>query len=295
MEKIIVIVGATSSGKTSLSIDLAKRFNGEVISADSRQVYKGLDLASGKVTKEEMGAVPHHLLDIADVHEVFSASDFVHHGKKAMRDIFDKGTLPIIAGGTGFYIDSLLERISIPQVPPNKELRMKLENYTLKELQEMLEQSDPERYSTIDVNNPRRLVRAIEIADALGKNPPLVKKSKYDILWIGIEVPTEILKEKIRARLLERLDAGMIGELEGLHQRGLSYERMEQLGLECRYIARYLQHQLSREEMVEQLYSEIVKYARRQKQWFKTNQDIQWFPPGEIKEIHNQVENFLNR
>ena len=295
MEKIIVIVGATSSGKTSLSIDLAKRFNGEVISADSRQVYKGLDLASGKVTKEEMGAVPHHLLDIADVHEVFSASDFVHHGKKAMRDIFDKGTLPIIAGGTGFYIDSLLERISIPQVPPNKELRMKLENYTLKELQEMLEQSDPERYSTIDVNNPRRLVRAIEIADALGKNPPLVKKSQYNISWMGMEVPTEILKKKIRARLLERLDAGMIGELEGLHQRGLSYERMEQLGLECRYIARYLQHQLSREEMVEQLYSEIVKYARRQKQWFKTNQDIQWFPPGEIKEIHNQVENFLNR
>lgn len=176
MEKILVILGPTSTGKTALSIRLAKRLNGEVISADSRQVYKGLDIGSGKVTKREMKGVPHHLLDIANPKNVFSADDFVKAGRAAVADIISRGKLPLVVGGTGFYIDALLGTIPLPDVAPNPKLRKTLSGKELAWLQARLKRLDPARAKTIDMKNPVRLIRAIEIATALGKVPAPLRK-----------------------------------------------------------------------------------------------------------------------
>lgn len=274
--KILVIVGPTASGKTSLSIKLAKEQNGEVISADSRQVYRGLDLGTGKVTQEEMDGVPHHLLDIADPKEIYTAADFVRDGRAAIADIISRGKLPIIVGGTFFYTDALLGRIVTPEVPPNPLLRAELEKLSAPELFEKLQALDPERAEHIDEHNPRRLERAIEIALALGKVPQLPTEEIYDARILGIKIDQETLHKNIHTRLLARLDAGMIDEVKRLHEKGLSYERMEDLGLEYRYIARHLKDELSYEEMVEILETKIRQFAKRQMTWLKRDKSIEW-------------------
>lgn len=274
--KILVIVGPTASGKTSLSIKLAKEQNGEVISADSRQVYRGLDLGTGKVTQEEMDGVPHHLLDIADPKEIYTAADFVRDGRAAIADIISRGKLPIIVGGTFFYTDALLGRIVTPEVPPNPLLRAELEKLSAPELFEKLQALDPERAEHIDEHNPRRLERAIEIALALGKVPQLPTEEIYDARILGIKIDQETLHKNIHTRLLARLDAGMIDEVKRLHEKGLSYERMEDLGLEYRYIARHLKDELSYEEMVAILETRIRQFAKRQMTWLKRDKSIEW-------------------
>jgi len=292
-QKIVCIVGPTAVGKTALSIALAKAMSGEIISADSRQVYKGLDIGSGKVTLEEMEGVPHHLLDVADPKEVFSASNFVELGRKAIAQIAARGHVPIIAGGTGFYIDALVGKISPAGVPPNEALRAELEKLTLEELQKKLAALDPRRFETIEQKNPRRLVRAIEIATALGEVPQATTDLLYDVLWLGITIPLPNLIERIETRLLARLNEGMLAEAKHLHQEGLSYERMEELGLEYRYMARHLSGEISYEEMVEQLKGEIIKYAKRQMTWFKANKDIQWVAPTDINQVITLSKTFL--
>jgi len=222
-KKVVCIVGPTSSGKTALSIALAKAYDGEIISADSRQVYQGLDLGSGKVTKEEMAGIPHYLLDVADPKETFTASEFARLGKRALNEIFDKEKLPIVTGGTGFYIDVLLGIITPAEVPPNETLRRELETKTITELQQLLQEKDPERFETIDTHNPRRLIRALEIAEELGKNPESKSESPYTILWIGLTVPSEELHKKIRMRIMHRFEQGMLEEAQRLHEEGLSY------------------------------------------------------------------------
>lgn len=274
--KIIVIVGPTASGKSDLAVKIAKEKNGEVISADSRQVYKGLDIGSGKITKREMRGVPHFLLDVANPKKVFTVADFKKLGQKAIDDILSRGKTPIIVGGTGFYIDALVYDMDIPEVPPNKILREKLEKKSLEQLFTQLQKLDPERADEIDSKNKVRLVRAIEIVKALGKVPKTKKKKQFDVEWIGIDWPDEILKERIHTRLLKRICGGMIKEAENLHAQGLSYKRMESLGLEYRYMARFLKGEISREEMIAELEIKIRQYAKRQRTWFKRNKDIKW-------------------
>lgn len=191
--KIIAIVGPTASGKTALSIFLAKAHDGEVISADSRQVYRGLDLGTGKVTAEEMNGIPHHLLDVADPKERFSVSDFQKLGRAAIEDILSRGKLPIICGGTGLYVDTLLNNTALPEVPPNEELRKELEQLPTEKLFTRLEGLDPERAADIDRHNPVRLVRAIEVAEALGKVPKAKTSDEYEVLKIGLLPPDEVL------------------------------------------------------------------------------------------------------
>ncbi|MBY0539189.1 tRNA (adenosine(37)-N6)-dimethylallyltransferase MiaA [Patescibacteria group bacterium] len=300
MQKIIVIVGPTASGKTALSIELARALGrlpagrqGEVISADSRQVYRGLDVGSGKVTKKEMRGVPHHLLDVANPKKVYSASDFVRDGRAAISEIAARGKIPIIAGGTGFYIDALLGTIPLTDVPPNPALRKKLAKYSLKQLQTRLKKVDPKRFKTIDTNNPVRLVRAIEIAAALGKVPTTTGKKIYDAFFIGIGISHEKLKEKIRIRLFARI-RGIEKEAKKLHTQGLSWKRMEELGLEYRYMARYLQKKISRDELMVELEKGIVKYAKRQMTWFKRNTGIVWLKPQDTKRAIRMSRQFLN-
>jgi tRNA dimethylallyltransferase len=276
-QRVIVIVGPTSSGKTAYSIDLAKKINGEVISADSRQVYKGLDIGTGKVTKKEMQGVRHHLLDVSSPKKVFTAHDFVKLGRKAIEEVLSRGKTPIICGGTGFYIDALVGRITLPEVPIDTVLRAQLEKRSAPELFTELKRLDAARARNIDRHNPVRLIRAIEIARALGRVPKNTDfVSPYIIDWIGLKPSDDVLKKKILDRLVARMKSGMVTEAKKLHAGGLSYKRMEQLGLEYRYLARFLQKKLSRQAMLSELEREIWLYARRQITYWRRNRDIKW-------------------
>lgn len=274
--KVIALVGPTSSGKTALGVFLAQKLGGEIISADSRQVYRGLDIGTGKVTKKEMAGVPHHLLDIVSPKTIFNASDFVHTGEKALQKIISQNKLPLVVGGTGYYVDALLGRIVLPEVAPNDALREKLEKKTTEQLFALLQKKDPARAKTIEPEHRRRLLRALEIAEALGANPTPSAVKKYDVLWLGIAVPQATLEKRIRERLLARIQQGMVAEAVRLHNQGLSYKRMETLGLEYRSLARLLQKQITKEEFVVELERAIQHYAKRQARWFKRNPGIKW-------------------
>lgn len=285
MKKLLVILGPTASGKSALAVNLAKKFNGEIISADSRQVYKGLDIGTGKITKKEMGNIPHHLLDIAHPKKTFSVQQFKKLAEKKINEIHAKGKLPILCGGTGFYIQAVIDDISLPEVKPDIKLRRNLEKKSITELGKILKKLDLKRYKTIDEKNPRRLIRAIEIAKELGHVPLLKKKAKFDVFQIGIRTDSKELQKKIHIRLLKRVQRGMVGEVKYLHTQGLSWKRLESLGLEYKYIALYLQKKLSKEEMLSKLESEIKKYAKRQNTWFKKDSRIMWLPiSGKIEE-----------
>ncbi|MBP6856581.1 MAG: tRNA (adenosine(37)-N6)-dimethylallyltransferase MiaA [Candidatus Pacebacteria bacterium] len=274
--KIIVVCGPTATGKSDYAVTLAKKTSGEIISADSRQVYKGLDIGSGKITKKEMRGVPHHLLDVVSPKKVFTVEQFQKLGKKAISNILKKGKTPIICGGTGFYIDALVYESNFPAVPPNKSLRTQLEKKSVEELFELVQEKDPERADTIDSKNKVRLIRALEIIDAIGKVPNVKKESTYDVEWIGLDFPDEILKERIHNRLLARIKKGMLKEAHNLHTQGLSWKRMRELGLEYRFMADYLTGKISKDEMITLLETAIWQYAKRQRTWFKRNKEIRW-------------------
>jgi tRNA dimethylallyltransferase len=284
--RVIAVVGPTSSGKTALGIYLAKKLKGpacaggEVISADSRQVYKGLNLGTGKVTKKEMVGIPHHLLDVASPKKTFSASDFKKLGEKAIVKITKNNRMPIVVGGTGLYADVLLGRMVLPEVPPNAALRAKLEKKSATELFNMLKKADPERAANIEPDHKRRLVRALEIAEALGRSPAkagaMQGQERYDVLWLGLNPEMEKLQKNIHKRLRARIKSGMLVEAKHLHAQGLSYKRMEALGLEYRSMALYLQNKITKDEMIAELDRAITHYAKRQLRWFKRNQNIVW-------------------
>lgn len=269
-KKLIVILGPNASGKSDLAVKIAKKFNGEIISADSRQVYRGMDLGTGKITKKEMQGVPHYLLDVASPKRKFTVVQYVKLAKKAIEKIFKKGKIPIICGGTGFYITALIDGLKIPEVPPDWKLRKKLEKKSTKELYQILKKIDPERAKKIEKENKRRLIRAIEIAKKLGKVPPLQKEPlPYPVLFLGIERDWKELKERIKKRLLKRLRKGMIEEVKRLIKSGVSFKRLEELGLEYRWIAKYLKGEIEKKEMIKNLEKDIFNFAKRQMRWFK--------------------------
>ena len=294
---VLAIVGPTASGKTSLSIELAQQFNGEVISADSRQVYRGMDLGTGKVTRLEMKDVTHHLIDIANPTEVYTGADFKHDANVVLSDIVARKKLPIIAGGTFFYLELLRGTMSVAPVPPDPELRAVLETKSTAELQRQLAAMDITHSAVIDTSNRRRLIRAIEIINTLGVLPSVEPiPSPYDWLTIGIEVPADILAERTHRRILERLDQGMIEEVEVLHKQGVSWERLDSFGLEYRYIARYLQGTITREIMIEELSVKTRQFAKRQRTWLKRDKSIIWFPfPVDTNDTISLIEDFLKQ
>lgn len=268
-KKLIIILGPTASGKSKLAIKLAKKFNGEVISADSRQVYKGMDIGSGKVTKKEMRGIPHYLLDVVSPKTRFTVAKYQKLAKAAIKKIHKKGKIPFLVGGTGFYIQSVIDGIVIPKVKPDWKLRKKLEKKTASELFETLKKLDPRRAKNIDKHNKRRLIRAIEIVKKLGTVPPLsLPCPQYCILMIGVKRKPGELKKLIKKRLMERLKKGMISEIRKLKKSGLSWKRLEEFGLEYRYIAQYLQKKINYQEMIEKIQKESEHYAKRQMTWF---------------------------
>lgn len=291
--KLIVICGPTATGKSDFTVQIAKQIDGEIISADSRQVYKGLDIGSGKITEQEMHGVPHHLLDITNPQNVVSVDQYKRLAHKKIAEIIERGNVPIICGGTGFYIDAVTKGMSFPEVPRNEELRTELEQKTTEDLFALLENLDSTRAKNIDAKNRVRLIRAIEIAKALGSVPPVKSEKLYDTLFIGLDVPDEILKEKINTRLLARVD-GILEEVQRLNEEGLSWKRMFGLGLEYRYGSLCVKGKISKEEMIATLQTEIWKYAKRQRTWFKRNKKIVWIDPREDNtEVVEKITAFI--
>lgn len=275
--KIVVILGPTASGKSDLAVRLGKAFNGEVISADSRQVYRGMDIGSGKITKKEMEKVPHHLLDVASPKRRFSVSRYKALTIEKIENILSKNKLPIICGGTAFYIKAITENITLPDASPDWDLRRRLEKKGTECLHKTLKKKDPQRAKNIDTNNRRRLIRALEIVLKTKKPVPKIKsKPIYNFLLLGIKKDQEELNRRIEVRLQERLENGMIEEVKELRRSGLSWKRLESFGLEYRWVARYLQEKISYSEMEKQLFTDIKKFSKKQMVWWKHDRSIFW-------------------
>ena len=281
MHKLVVILGTNASGKSDLGIRLAKHFGGEIVSADSRQVYRGLDLGTGKITPAQAALVKHHLIDVADVSESYSLAAYQRAAYSAIDSIAGSGQLPFLVGGTGLYISAIVQGYQLVEVPPNAPLRAELEALPLAQLVERLEKSDPDAARRIDRSNPRRLIRAIEIATAGYANSATRQTSpRYDCLQLGLTWPREILVERIERRLRERLAKGMIDEVATLRAHGVSDLRLDQLGLEYRYIARFLRGEThTLDELRNQLGIAIRQFAKEQLTWFKRDKRIVWLDP----------------
>lgn len=293
MQKIIVILGQTATGKSNLSVKIAKKLKGknkaEIISADSRQVYTGLDIGTGKITKKEMRGVPHHLLDVAKPKYKFSVAEYKNLAEIKIKEILSKGKTPIITGGTGFYIDAITKGVIFPEVPPNIKLRKELEKKNVVALLAILKKLDPARTKDIinknEQNNKIRIIRAIEIAKALGKVPPITEETPmYKFIKIGLTLPSEELKKKIEKRVKAMFKSGLLKEIEKLKKpvrrggSGISEKRLKEFGFEYD------------KPTPEKVISETLKYAKRQMTWFKRDKEIKWFSPLQTKEIEKYLK-----
>jgi len=276
--KLITILGPTASGKSELAIKLAKKFNGEIVSADSRQVYKGMDIGTGKITKKEMKGIPHYLLDVASPKRRFTVAQYRKLALKAIEKVFKKRKVPILCGGTGFYIQAVVDGIIIPEVKPDWRLRSNLNKFPVEELYKILKKLDPRRAKAIEKKNPRRLIRAIEIIMKTKKPVPPFKKQPlpYPVLMIGIKKLPEELKKLIEKRFLKWLKIGLIAEVKKLRKLGLPWKRIEEFGIHYRVITQYLQNKLSYKEMIEHSLKELHNYAKHQMTWFKRDKRIIW-------------------
>ena len=275
--KLIVILGTTACGKSGLGVALAKRYHGEIVSADSRQVYRGLDLGTGKITPEEMEGVPHHMLDVADPGESYSVAQFQRGAYEAIDAIAARGRLPFLVGGTGLYIRAVSEGYVFHAAPPDPALRARLETLSTQELRSGLAALGV-GVDTDAWNNRPRLIRLLE-KSRNGEDPhaEAQRQPRYDVLTLGVSFPRETVCRRIDERLLARLDAGMGQEVAELRLQGVSDEFLEGLGLEYRYILRYLQGTLPSEDaLIDELGRAIKRFAKRQVSWFKKDKDVHW-------------------
>jgi tRNA dimethylallyltransferase len=265
-QKVIAIVGPTASGKSSLGVFLAQKFAGEIVSADSRQIYKGMEVISRAPTKKELKAVPHHLVSFANPAKKFSAGEYQKMAAKVCFDILQNDKIPVVVGGTGFYIDSLLRGLSLPEVEPNKKLRAELAKKTPEQLIAILKKLDKKSARRVDPKNIVRLIRAIEIAKAIGTIPSLTHTPRFETLWLGLAPTEQTHASAIQKGVEERLRAGMIQEAKGLRAR-LSKKRYLELGFEFLLLAEYLDKKISKQELVDLLVRGEEKYAKRQMRW----------------------------
>ena len=297
MHKLVVILGTNASGKSALGIRLAKHFGGEVVSADSRQVYRDLNLGSGKVSPAQAATVKHHLIDVAEVSDYYSLAQYQRAAYSAIDSISGQGKLPFLVGGTGLYISAIVEGYELVGVPPNEPLRAALESLPVAQLVERLEKSAPNAAGHLDKSNRRRLIRAIEIASAGYAGSAVPKNSpRYNCLQLGLTWPREILEERIATRLRERLADGMLEEVAGLRSRGVPDIRLDKLGLEYRYITRYLRGELRTfDELLVQLRIAIRQFAKGQLTWFKRDKRIIWVDSSKdyFQEACRRTQDFL--
>ncbi|MFA5076155.1 MAG: tRNA (adenosine(37)-N6)-dimethylallyltransferase MiaA [Patescibacteria group bacterium] len=300
--KIIIILGPTATGKTRVGVRLAKKFNGEIISADSRQVYIGMDVGTGKDLREyrvkgQGLKIRYHLIDVVEPTTEFNVAKYQKLAYRAIEDILKRGKVPIIVGGTGLYINAVVEGFIFKKVrkQENKKARRSLNKLTLKQLLTRLKKVDSVTYKVIDRQNRRRVQRALEIYYETGQPKSAVVTKQpppYQFFKIGLNYPKEILATRIEKRLKERLEKeGMVAEAKRLHQQGLGWKKMAEFGLEYRWLANYLQGQISYNEMVVGLAQDSKNFAKRQLTWFKRDQEIVW--NNNYKKIEKAVANFL--
>lgn len=295
--KIIAIVGPTASGKTPLSVEIARRFKGEVVSADSRQVYRGLDIGTGKITRREMRGVPHHLLDIKNPNEPYTVADYKRDALRAIRAILKKKKLPILVGGTGLYVRAVTENLDIPRVKQDVELRRNLEarieEKGLGALFRELVRLDPEVAYIVDPKNPRRVVRALEVVLQTGK-PFSAQRTRgkplFAVLKIGIALPKEALQKRITERVRAMVRKGLFREVKNLVAKyGPDCRALDAIGY--REIIAHLEGKLSLAEAVELTKRNTSRYAKRQMTWFRKDREIWWV--NSAKQAERIVKEFL--
>lgn len=295
---LIVVLGPTASGKSALGIALAQQNKGEIISADSRQVYRGLDIGSAKVSAEEQALIPHHLLDITDPQEIYTVAQFQQDAIRAIDTILERGKQPFLVGGSPHYIQTIVEHFDIPHIEPQPELRAQLAKRPLIDLLTQLEELDPESARTIDRNNPRRIQRALEVCIVSGQpfsQQRRVARARYRTLELGIHWPRDILYQRIDQRVDERMKQGMEQEVRELLAHGVSRERLEEFGLEYRFVSRWIHKDFASEgEMVQRLKYAIHDFTRRQISWFRRDPGIIWIEGGEttVAEASQHVQTF---
>lgn len=291
--RIIVILGQTATGKSALAVSLAEQLNGEVISADSRQVYQELNLSSGKISEEEMCGIPHHMLDVAHLDTPYSVADYVKAADDCIQDILKRNKLPIICGGSGFYIEALVEGQVFEHIEIDTHYHKELGKLKTASLYTELLKKDPTRAKEVGEYNRQRILRSLLLIQAHGKMPRIKKSHPYAPLYIGLKLPQQELEHNIWDRIIQRLDQGMIEEIETLKKQGVSSERLEGLGLECRSINRYLEKKEDLEHMIESLYLDTLAFAKRQATWFKRNKKISWYHPKDQKFIKKELQKLL--
>lgn len=320
--KLIIILGPTATGKTKLAVALARKFNGEIISADSRQVFRGMDIGTGKDLSEyglqtqnlasgkasgraELGSkagfgVPYHLIDVISPKADFNVAKFQKLAYKAISTVQNSGKMPFLVGGTGLYIDAVIKGYEFTEenehknIKTLKQIRLKLDKLSLVRLLAKLKKIDIKTYNRIDQKNRRRVQRAVEIFYQTGKTKSASDKKNppdYELLVLGIKFPLEELYRRIDKRLKDRLKEGMVEEIKNLRQDGVSWKKLEEFGLEYRYVSRYLRGLMTEAEMNEQLKNAIHHFAKRQLTWFKRNQAIAWI--NDAKQAEKLIKNFL--
>ena len=279
-QKIIAITGPSSSGKTALAVELAKELNGEIISVDSRQIYKGLDIGSAKPTLEERQGIPHHLMDIIEVTEPYSVADFCDSAIELISEISSRGKLPILAGGTGLYFRTLLQDFDLPRVAPNEELRAELDKKDTQELYNMLLEKDYDIAQKIHFNNKVKIIRALEVCITLGIPMSKAQKKKeapYDTLWIGLNTEDrDFLYERINKRVDVMISQGLESEAKVLFEKyGNNNILLNTIGYQEFYP--YFNGEVCFDSAIELLKQNTRRYAKRQISWFNANKDINWF------------------
>ena len=292
LPKLIVIEGTNASGKSSLGVSLAERFGGEIVSADSRQVYERLDLGSGKITPEETRGIPHHLLNVRKPGEFFSMADFQRLGFEAIDGILSRGRVPFLVGGTGLYVDAVADGYELSDRAPDHSLRAHFETFDTPALYEMLKKQLPD--TDIDPRNRHRVMRALERL-AADDYHPAGKSPRYTLLKLGVTWPREILKQRIDERLEKRLQEGMVDEVKALLEEGVSEEFLVKLGLEYKYLTWYLTGRIGYDQMVEELGNAIKKFAKRQMTWFRRDPRIHWLDMAgdPLEEASGCIREFL--
>ena len=276
--RVIAVVGATASGKTSYAIELAKKINGEIISADSRLVYKGMDIGTAKPTIDEMQEIPHYMIDVVEPEYNYSVGLYVKEAKKHITDIISRGKVPIVVGGTGLYFRVLLENYDLPDVKPDYELRKELSSYSYEELLEMLTKLDEKAANSVEKNDKKKLIRYIEIIKLAGKPFDLVrgvKEKEFNVEWVGLNFPREILYDRINKRVDLMIEQGLIDETKKLLQKhGRISNITDTIGY--REVLSYLDGELSLDEAKDKLKQNTRNYAKRQLTWFRKNEQINW-------------------
>ena len=297
----IIILGPTAVGKTAIGVAVARAFNGEIISADSRQTYRHLDIGSGKdlidyAESEEGPAVPYHLIDITELPAEYNVYNYQQDFYKAFKDITERGKLPVVVGGTGMYIDAIVRDYQLVILPENKKLHEELEATPLEVLAERLIKLQPDLHTKGDLLEKDRVIKALEIIEAKkqGVDSTSVQRPEIKPFIIGTTLPRPQLWENISIRLRERLDGGMLEEVQSIHDSGISWERLEKLGLEYRFCSEFLQGKIaSKEELFEGLFIAIRQFAKRQETWFrmmeKKGVEIHWLEPGSKVERINEA------